>query len=139
MYGDDVKDVNGTAGGWDWMDGEAGNDTIYGCGGSDQILQDNLSVPSGNDQIFGGAGSDNVAGGDGDDTIYGGPGDDSLSANSGYDELYGGDGDDWVDVFDEAGGDLLDGGAGYDNGGLDTDENGQPTDVLYSIEWPEVP
>ncbi|SLN40391.1 Hemolysin, chromosomal [Aquimixticola soesokkakensis] len=78
----------------DYLDGGAGDDTIYGEGGNDTIL-----------------------GGSGKDILYGGEGDDTISAGSGTDKVYGGAGNDTI----HGGGDndVLEGGAGADTFYLD--------------------
>ena len=58
------------------VDGEAGNDALYG-GDSDDILQGG----DGNDFVRGG-GDDTVVGGDGDDTLIGGEGRDILAVRT---------------------------------------------------------
>ena len=66
--------------------GGAGDDTINGNGGDDEIFggvgQDTLSGGSGVDQISGGAGLDIIVGGDGADQISGGAGDDTFRYES---------------------------------------------------------
>jgi len=54
----------------------------------------------GNDVIFGGRGNDQLNGGDGDDRLYGGIGDDRLRGNGGNDRLSGGFGADSLDGQD---------------------------------------
>jgi serralysin len=94
----------------------AGNDTIDGG--------------SGQDQIFGQGGQDVLSGGEGDDTIEGGTGDDTLRGDQGQDELIGGEGNDSLDggagddrAFGGLGTDVLTAGAGNDRleGGLGSD------------------
>lgn len=74
----------------DYVDGGAGNDTIYTGGGDDTILGG-----SGNDTLHGEDGNDTIYGGTGSDTIYAGAGDDTIYAGSG-DTIYGGDGNDTI-------------------------------------------
>jgi len=50
----------------DWMQGDAGNDTIIGADGQDTIFGGLAD-----DTLFGGNGADQIAGGDGDDSIVG--------------------------------------------------------------------
>ncbi len=104
----------------------AGNDFVYGAGGSDDIL-----AGTGDDIVFGWGGRDNIFGGDGNDVlsgdnhdalldptkhgndyIDGGNGDDKIYGNGGNDDLFGGDGID--ELQGGAGDDYLDGEAGED-------------------------
>jgi len=62
------------------VDGEWGDDTIYGGNGDD-----NLKGNLGNDTIYGDAGSDTISGGDGSDIINGGTGIDTLVGGTGND------------------------------------------------------
>ena len=96
------------------MAATAGNDTIYG-----KIGPDNISGLGGDDFIFGY---------DGDDTLNGGAGDDFLSGEEGQDYLIGGLGSDSF----IAGGDTCEGGAGTDYIGADMFGLGSTT--FLSIE-----
>lgn len=87
--------------------GGAGNDTLFGAGGSDFI-----DGGAGNDILFGMAGNDLLLGGDGIDHLYGGRGNDTIKGGAGDDWLYGELGNDSLDG--EAGNDWLLGGAGAD-------------------------
>jgi VCBS repeat-containing protein len=69
--------------------GTAGNDTIYGTEGAD-----NIYGGAGDDIIFGYDGGDDVRGTAGFDTLYGGVGNDQLDGGSEADVMYGGVGDD---------------------------------------------
>lgn len=55
------------------VNGEGGNDTIFGGRGNDR-----LNGGAGNDSLYGGIGDDQLRGGDGDDRLSGGFGADSL-------------------------------------------------------------
>ncbi|MEZ6122477.1 MAG: calcium-binding protein [Planctomycetaceae bacterium] len=97
--------------GSDTLDGDYGNDVIYGYGGADFI-----SGGWGNDRIYGGSGHDTIAAGpepsditeqsyadadevwsdDGDDYVLGGWGNDWLMGGQGNDTLIGGSGGDWL-------------------------------------------
>ncbi|MCE6901744.1 GA-like domain-containing protein [Acinetobacter baumannii] len=99
-----------------YIDGQAGDDTIYGTSGDDYLVggegNDILHGGAGNDYLLGGAGNDTLNGGAGNDTLYGGAGNDTLNGGDGNDILNGG-----------AGNDILNGGAGNDilTGGLGVD------------------
>ncbi|MBT6093607.1 MAG: hypothetical protein HOH04_01915 [Rhodospirillaceae bacterium] len=124
-FGDDV--LEGGAG-QDQLDGGKGKDDLYGNGGADVIYgrggKDKLVGGAGDDDLRGGAGDDLLKGGNGDDILRGGIGDDDLRGGAGNDKLIGGDGADTINgeagddivrlSFDEAGGDVMDGGLGTD-------------------------
>lgn len=83
-------------GGEDDLVGGRGEDQIYGGDGSDEICGDlcgDLST-GGGDVIFGGAGKDDIAGGGGADTLRGVDGTDVVCGDDGADDLYGGEGND---------------------------------------------
>jgi len=71
---------------------------------------DILNGNGGNDTIYGGSGNDVLSGGDGNDVLYGGPGDDQLFGGIGNNLMVGGPGDDTF--HSEGGSDLIDGGPG---------------------------
>lgn len=133
---DDSVDVN-TENDRDYLDGEAGEDTIFGgddddtlYGGSDDdyldggIDDDSIFGESGDDLLFGGDGDDTVQGGSDKDTIYGGAGDDSIQGDSGNDALFAGTGENYLEggadrdtLYAVDAGDFLDGsesGSDYD-------------------------
>ena len=99
-----------------YIDGQAGDDTIYGTSGDDYLVggegNDILHGDAGNDYLLGGSGDDTLNGNDGNDTLLGGVGNDILNGGAGNDILDGG-----------AGNDILNGGAGNDilTGGLGVD------------------
>ncbi|WP_322872312.1 GA-like domain-containing protein, partial [Acinetobacter indicus] len=68
-----------------YIDGQAGDDTIYGTSGDDYLVGG-----EGNDILHGGAGNDYLLGGAGNDTLYGGAGNDILNGGAGNDILTGG-------------------------------------------------
>ena len=120
-----------------YLDGGAGNDTIYGGAGDDVLVggddtdsspghvahnDDYLAGGIGDDQLYGGLGNDRLFGGTDNDFLSGGDGDDALSGEGGIDTLDGGNGNDWLDgggTLDTPGGpglfgDILTGGDGDD-------------------------
>ncbi len=148
------------AGGADYLDGGAGNDTLYGDGGDDVLLggigldtlygddetldgeqagADLLDGGAGNDQLFGGGGSDRLLGGADNDVLVGDFLNDPVGANdwldggSGNDTLAGGRGDDVL--VGGAGRDTLLGHEGEDmlDGGIGNDnlQGGVGVDVLW--------
>ncbi len=99
--GDDT--IYGGAGGSgdsDIIYGGAGNDLIYGASGPDQIYgddgNDRIFGQFGDDVLYGGPGNDSLAGQAGNDTLWGGAGNDHLGGGTGDDMLYGEDGDDVI-------------------------------------------
>jgi Ca2+-binding RTX toxin-like protein len=98
MYGNNGNDTLIGGDGPEYMDGQAGNDSIVGNGGNDT-----LHGSDGNDTILGGAGSDLIVGGAGSDQLRGGGGNDSLYGQQNADSLWGG-----------AGSNFLNGGGGAD-------------------------
>ncbi|MBL4589953.1 MAG: type I secretion C-terminal target domain-containing protein [Alphaproteobacteria bacterium] len=118
------------------IDGQGGNDTIYG-GTSTDVLHggdgnDNLSGKFGDDTLHGDAGADRLWGGYGDDTLYGGDDNDTLRGDDGADSLYGEAGNDIL--YGGNGDDLLDGGDGddflYGNDGLNQIYGGAGNDKI---------
>ena len=118
--------------------GEAGDDTLTGGTGKDQLFggggDDTLDGAVGNDLLHGDDGEDTFRGGAGNDALFGDAGSDTLYGDAGRDVLrgganagdlleflYGGDGND--KLYGEAGNDVLDGGLGADDlvGGADVD------------------
>jgi len=87
--------------------GGAGNDTLTGG--------------SGNDQLFGGAGNDTLLGKGGNDLLFGGDGNDTLIGGAGDDQVFGQGGNDLMIWNPGDGTDLFEGGDGVDtaqvNGG----------------------
>lgn len=91
----------------DTIDGTGENDTIYGWAqgnnasspsGKDQLNgnagNDRLYGGTSDDQLNGGLGNDKLYGGDGNDTLSGGEGNDILDGELGKDNLIGGKGND---------------------------------------------
>lgn len=114
LAGDDI--ITGTSLESNFLYGGAGNDTMKGHKGTDDLVGGD-----GNDKLDGLAGSDYLTGGDGNDILKGGAGDDWLRGDAGNDTLKGDAGDDVL--YGGEGNDILDGGAGADRliGGLGTD------------------
>uniref|UniRef100_UPI0035AF8BD3 Hint domain-containing protein n=1 Tax=Paracoccus sp. TaxID=267 RepID=UPI0035AF8BD3 len=151
LYGDDTLGAD-TAGGADFLDGGAdndsivagaGNDTLIGGLGSDTLLggagadtlygDDTLGTDAagGADSLDGGAGTDSIVAGAGNDTLIGGLGGDTLLGGAGADTLYG---DDTLGTDTAGGADSLDGGADDDSivagAGNDTLIGGLGSDTL---------
>ncbi len=91
------------------FDAGAGNDTVRGGGGDDQLSgggdgdfivggsgDDTVNGDAGNDELYGGTGDDVVNGGLGSDTVVGQDGNDALTGGGGSDLMTGGDGDDFI-------------------------------------------
>ena len=125
--------VNGGAGndtirggrGNDDLDGGAGDDEIFGYDGDD-FLRGGL----GDDRLDGHNGNDRLSGNQGNDRIYGHSGNDEMNGGEGNDRAWGGSGDDFVggnegndQLRGEIGNDTLRGGDGDDylHGGSDDD------------------
>ncbi len=137
LYGDAGND---TLTGGDFgndIDGGLGNDTIKGGAMADYIFgrdgDDIIDAGNGNNYVDGGVGNDTIKCGVGDDSIVGGDGNDSIDAGAGNDLVYGGNGDDFI--FGNAGNDTLYGEAGNDtiDGGVGADiiRGGAGNDTLY--------
>ena len=150
-------------GGHDEIDGNDGDDLIYGGDGNDDInprdANDVVLGGDGNDYIWEGAfgggndlfwgegGDDRVKGEQGNDFLSGGIGNDTLSGGAGDDYLSGGAGDDYLEAFfswggDDVGNDILSGGDGNDtlkggeNGGTFFGGSGADLfDVYREINW----
>lgn len=89
------------------VNGDKGNDTLYGGGTEDDLLGGD-----GTDSLFGKGGEDTLSGGTGTDVLYGGKGQDRLQGGGQADDLFGGLGDDTL--IGGGGADLLFGGRGDD-------------------------
>ena len=127
IFGDD---------GWDRIFGGDGNDTVRGGDLGDTIDggngDDDLQGEGGWDFITGGRGNDTISGGAGNDDVFGNENDDVLSGDDGDDRLWGGFGNDTV--HGDAGNDLLVGNVGDDHlwgdDGKDMVIGGRGNDVL---------
>jgi hypothetical protein len=118
--GDDYVDLGSCADGI--VDGESGNDTIFGSDGFDDI-----KGGSGNDIIHGLGNFDILDGGLGSDTVFGGDGDDWIRGGQGEGEggLWGGNGADrfyvlpshWMQAYQ-----------------LPSDYNGSEGDQLFQVD-----
>ncbi|WP_276321514.1 Hint domain-containing protein [Palleronia sediminis] len=117
----------------DFVDGGAGNDTIFTGDDADTIL--------------GGAGNDRIEAGIDDDSVDGGDGDDYITDIQGSDTILGGDGNDTIiagiDTLPDAkdpnpddGRDLVDGGKGndliYTGDDADTIFGGEGNDTIHA-------
>lgn len=98
--------------------GTHGNDVLRGTKGKDVICalsgNDKIDGRGGEDVIRGEAGNDLLNGGRGDDLIIGGSGADILKGGSGKDSLRGSGGLDILRAQDKRGGEVVDGGSGWD-------------------------
>ncbi|MDK1376183.1 MULTISPECIES: calcium-binding protein [unclassified Sinorhizobium] len=114
----------------EYVEGDAGNDTLHGNGGNDTLYGDTTTdnpwvvsyTAAGNDWLHGGDGNDQVNGQGGNDQLFGDAGDDDLYGGGGTDQLRGGQGSD--ELYGDAGDDLLDGSDGanvlWGGTGIDT-------------------
>ena len=82
--------------------GTSGNETITAANGTDHIIyggsggNDTLNGNTGNNTLFGQTGNDTLNGNDGNDVLVGQDGIDTLNGGNGSDTLVGGDGNDNV-------------------------------------------
>jgi len=104
-------------GGDDDLSGEEGDDSVLGGGGDDYLWgdegNDTIDGGKGDDAIYSDDGNDSIEGGEGDDTIYAGAGDDDVSGDGGDDDIWDGWGDD--DIEGDGGEDDISGGKGDDD------------------------
>jgi Ca2+-binding RTX toxin-like protein len=91
----------------DTINGNDGNDVVYGEGGPDTLHGD-----AGNDEMYGNGATDTMYGGDGNDYMRGGTDDDTMEGNADNDEMYGDSGTDVM--YGNAGDDAMRGGMGVD-------------------------
>lgn len=91
--GNDNTFIGGTLG--EYVEGDAGNDTLNGNGGNDTLYGDTTGenpwavsyTAAGNDKLFGGAGNDTLYGQGGNDVLNGGVGTNSLWGGVGADQF----------------------------------------------------
>jgi Ca2+-binding RTX toxin-like protein len=127
----------------------AGRDTVTGGAGNDNIFGDLNASPTttpvatgvpGADLIFGGGGHDSIDGNDGNDVLHGGADDDTVVGGSGIDTMLGESGNDFIRAHDNNGGEIVDGGIGFDRAEVDdlfTVINGQFVsirDIVSNVE-----
>lgn len=105
--------------GGDELNGGNGSDAITGGSGNDVI-----NGSGGGDTLVGGGGSDRISGGDGGDTLTGGAGADSLVAGAGNDTLFANDGETDTQIH---------GGAGTDTATVDANIDPPTTAVETKI------
>lgn len=118
----------------DTLFGSAGNDNLFGSGNaSDPDDRDLLEGGRGRDFIQGGRGNDTIRGGQDSDVLFGGQGNDLVYGDRGVDRISGDLGDDTliagtgnIEVRDQNGYDLLEGGRGQRRSGR---QLGQRPDV----------
>lgn len=103
----------------DTLNGDSGNDTLYGLSGNDT-----LNGGTGDDKLYGGNGDDILNGGDGNDQHFGGTGDDIMQGNPGADAYTFGDGMDTLDYSGSPSSVLIDLTAGTGTGPIDSFSTG---------------
>ena len=81
--GDQNDLIAGTSTVGEVLNGNGGNDLLFGNGGAD-----GLNGGAGNDLLVGGDGADALHGGDGNDTLVGGPGEDTVTGDAGDDHIF---------------------------------------------------
>ena len=142
----------GTAGN-DTLTGGSGDDNIDGQGGADALLggagDDHVDGGTGSDRLWGQAGNDGLRGGGGDDLVFGGEGNDTIAGGLGRDILLGGAGNDQIrgdagndGIWAEGGEDVARGKEGDDfvagGSGDDTLFGGTGNDYLAGEEGDDV-
>src|SRR3954463_1285130 len=102
-FGSPVAQTSGTAIAFAFPGSSLTGIVVNANGGDDWIkVDESISVPvtmfggAGNDTLMGGSGGDNLNGGAGDDKILGGGGNDLIHGDAGNDLLIGGDGNDII-------------------------------------------
>lgn len=106
----------------------SGKNDIYGGAGNDIIIGGDQA-----DLIYGEKGNDYIYGGDGRNAIYGGAGHDVIVGGFDYDRIFGDAGNDYIYGLTDD--DTIDGGAGNDHlfggDGNDRIETGKGIDTVY--------
>ena len=126
------------------IDGDAGDDTLWGNAGNDTLIggqgNDSLRGNEGNDILHGNEGQDVLYGNEGNDILYGDAGNDTLEGNAGNDTLVGGEGKDYLRGGEGDDTYIFNKGDGEDNieetKGLDTIQFGagiKPDDVIAKV------
>ncbi len=105
MYGGDGNDVIIGGDSTDTLSGDGGDDSLTGNAGADF-----LSGGDGQDTLYGGDGTDAMQGGAGDDELSGGAGNDTLNGDAGADTILGGANDDTIQLSNDFGNDVIQGG-----------------------------
>lgn len=118
IYGQNGDDTIYGQGGGDRLYGQNGDDVLLGGAGRDVLIgkkhNDVLRGGPGPDRLVGGSWRDRLLGGGGNDVLIGGEHADWLIDRSGRDRLYGGPRNDYLNVRDNRGRDLANGGTGRD-------------------------
>ncbi len=116
----------------DFVDGGAGNDTIFTGDDRDTIYggtgDDVIDAGIDDDEVYGGDGDDRIVGGEGNDLIYGGAGDDTIFAGNDPEKI-----PDLVNIEDD-GSNLLFGADERPDNGRDTVYGGEGDDVIYGAD-----
>lgn len=130
----DLQVISSVSVGTITIQGQTGEDVIYGSDWSDVIVggsdRDLIWGYAGNDSLSGSAGNDEIYGGDGDDFIEGDEDNDELNGGAGNDDIIGGDADGFQFSYCMLGDDQCYGDSGADvifcttmiDGGGGTDE-----------------
>jgi Ca2+-binding RTX toxin-like protein len=118
--------------------GGAGDDTLIGCSGKDQLHggagndsldgqdgDDLLVGAAGNDTLLGGQGDDDLDGCDGDDDLDGGLDEDQIRGGNGNDDFVGGNDDDATEIEDNCGEDQ-----GHNRAMNNGKKHGRPDDLI---------
>lgn len=136
--GDGVDDLSGGAdadslyggSGADDLSGDTGNDTLKGETGADT-----LHGNDGDDKVNGGDDNDLVYGDSGNDKLEGGQGEDTLLGGIGNDQLGGGKGNDLLLAGEDAGDDVIGGGADFDTADYSAAAAGLHIDLRIGVAY----
>jgi hypothetical protein len=121
--GDDIVDAIGLDTIVATMNADLGEDILYGGAAP---AGDTLNGNDGQDELYGNDGSDDLNGGSDDDSLYGDDGNDTLRGGPSDDGLFPGNGDDNSDG--EGGNDYTE---EHDDGDIDHSRGGEGLDDLY--------